>query len=177
MPPEIAALIDKPHLLMAVLAAGAVLGMTIEQISAKMRRQAWRRRNAGHWQKRGRRPNAPADQDQPKATLHPRQPDAAAQLRIVLGADFALQPLLNKSEARLFRQLDPMVIACNPTWQVMAQVSLGEILRCDDAEAYRCINSKRVVLLLVDGDGIPRHALEAQGGAHHQGTAAARDAY
>jgi Protein of unknown function (DUF2726) len=31
-------------------------------------------------------------------------------------------------------------------------------------------------LLLVDGDCLPRHAIEYQGGAHHQGTADARDA-
>lgn len=31
-------------------------------------------------------------------------------------------------------------------------------------------------LLLVDGDCRPRHAVEYQGGGHHQGTAAARDA-
>ena len=43
-------------------------------------------------------------------------------------------------------------------------------------DAYGCINAKRVDLLLVDGDCQPRHAIEYQGGAHHQGTAAARDA-
>lgn len=69
-----------------------------------------------------------------------------------------------------------MVITCNPGWQVMAQVSLGEILRSVDAEAYSCINSKRVDLLLVDENCQPRHALEYQGHAHHQGSAAARDA-
>ena len=69
-----------------------------------------------------------------------------------------------------------MVIGRNPKWQVMAQVSLGEILRSNDADAYRCINSKRVDLLLVDADCQPRHAVEYQGMAHHQGTAAARDA-
>lgn len=93
-----------------------------------------------------------------------------------MGADFTIQPLLNRSEARVFKELDRMVIGCNPGWQVMAQVSLGEILRSKDAEAYRCINSKRVDLLLVDGDCQPMHAIEYQGGAHHQGTAAARDA-
>ena len=106
----------------------------------------------------------------------PKQPDAADQLRIVMGANFTIQPLLNKSEARVFKELDRLVIGCNPAWQVMAQVSLGEILRSKDADAYRCINSKRVDLLLVDGDCQPRHAIEYQGGAHHQGTAAARDA-
>ena len=62
-------------------------------------------------------------------------PDAADQLRTVMKADFKPQPLLNKSEARLFRATDKMVIELAPPgWQVMAQVSLGEILRCDDAE-------------------------------------------
>jgi GAF domain-containing protein len=93
-----------------------------------------------------------------------------------MGADFTIQPLLNKSEARVFSELHRAVSACNPTWHVMAQVSLGEILVSADAEAYRCINAKRVDLLLVDGDCRPRHAIEYQGGAHHQGTAAARDA-
>jgi hypothetical protein len=93
-----------------------------------------------------------------------------------MNATFETRPLLNKSEARVFRELDRIVISCNPEWQVMAQVSLGEILRCRDPDAYRCINSKRVDLLLVDENSRPRHAVEYQGGAHHQGTAAARDA-
>jgi hypothetical protein len=93
-----------------------------------------------------------------------------------MGANFSVQPLLNKSEARVFKELDRIAIACNPGWQVMAQVSLGEILRSKNADAYRCINSKRVDLLLVDGDCQPRHVIEYQGGGHHQGTAAARDA-
>lgn len=93
-----------------------------------------------------------------------------------MGANFTSRPLLNKSEVRVFKELDRIVIGCNPAWQVMAQVSLGEILRCEDADAFSCINSKRVDLLLMDGDCQPRHALEYQGGAHYQGTAAARDA-
>lgn len=93
-----------------------------------------------------------------------------------MGADFTIQPILNKSEARVFKELDRIVIGCNPGWQVMAQVSLDEIIRRKDAVAYSCINSKRVDLLLMDEDCQPRHAIEYQGGAHHQGTAAARDA-
>ena len=91
-------------------------------------------------------------------------------------ASFTAQPLLNKKEARVFKELDQMVLSCNPAWQVMAQVSLGEVLRSNDAKAYSCVNSKRVDLLLVDEKCQPRHAIEYQGGAHHQGTAAARDA-
>jgi hypothetical protein len=58
----------------------------------------------------------------------------------------------------------------------MAQVSLGEILRSKDADAFSCINSKRVDMLLIDEDCRPRHAIEYHGGGHYQGTAAARDA-
>jgi hypothetical protein len=67
-------------------------------------------------------------------------------------------------------------MARNATWQVMAQVSLGEILRSKDTEAFRCINSKRVDMLLVDADCMPRYAIEYQGEGHHQSAAAARDA-
>lgn len=102
--------------------------------------------------------------------------DAADQLRIVMDADFTIQPLLNKSEARLFKELCPLVTERNPGWQVMAQVSLGEILHCKDRGAFSCINSKRVDFLLMDDDCQPRHAIEYQGGAHYQRSAAARDA-
>jgi hypothetical protein len=105
-------------------------------------------------------------------------PDAADQLRTVMKADFKAQPLLNKSETRLFKSLDKMVIEMRPGWQVMAQVSLGEILRCEDKDAYACINSKRVDLLIVDADCKPVHAIEYQGGGHYKGAhaTAARDA-
>ncbi len=93
-----------------------------------------------------------------------------------MAADFTLQPLLNRSEARVFKELDRIVLSLKPGWQVMAQVSLGEILTCKDPDAYRCINSKRVDLLVVDENCQPLHALEYQGTGHHQGTAAARDA-
>lgn len=174
MPPEIVALLDKPHLLIAVLAVGVLFGVMVERFAAQMRRRAWRERNRSHWSKwrGGKVAKGPW---LAKSDPVPKQPDAADQLRIVMGADFTAQSLLNKSEARVFKELDRIVIGCNPGWQVMAQVSLGEILRSKDAEAYRCINSKRVDLLLVDEECQPRHAIEYQGGAHHQGTAAARD--
>ena len=177
MPPEIVALIEKPYLLIAVLLVGAFAGMVIEGHLSKMRRRSWRERN--HWQWESKRNGADIAsgpwlaKSDPAA---PKQPDAVDQLRIVMAASFTIQPLLNRSEARVFKELDRIVISCNPGWQVMAQVSLGEILRCKDANAYSCINSKRVDLLLMDQDCQPRHAIEYQGGAHHQGTAAARDA-
>jgi hypothetical protein len=104
-------------------------------------------------------------------------PDAAEQLRIVMASDFHAQPLLNKSEKRLFEVLDRLVIELAPPgWQVMAQVSLGEILKSPSKDAFLAINSKRVDLLIVDADARPVHAIEYQGAGHHQGAAAARDA-
>ena len=177
MPPEIVALIDKPHLLIAILLIGALAGMTVERFLPKTRQQAWRGRNRWRWEGKGDGGNIATGSWAAKADpAAPKQLDAADQLRIVMGADFITRPLLNKGEARVFRELDRIVISCNPSWQVMAQVSLGEILRCKDADAYSCINSKRVDLLLVDEDCEPRHAIEYQGAAHYQGTAAARDA-
>ena len=177
MPPEIIALIDKPHLLIAVLLVGAFAGMTVERFLSQVRRQAWREKNRWRWErKRSGEDVAGGPWLAKPVPPVAKQPDAADQLRIVMGADFTIQPLLNRSEARVFKELDRVVVSCNPKWQVMAQVSLGEILRSRDPVAYGCINSKRVDLLLMDEDCQPRHAIEYQGGAHHQGTAAARDA-
>jgi hypothetical protein len=177
MPPEILALIDKPLSLVAVMFVGALFGMAVEQFVSKQKRAAWRRRNAPRLRS-GRTGNG-GGTSAPKHDALPQVPDAADQLRTVMKADFKPQPLLNKSEARLIRAMDKMVIELAPPgWQVMAQVSLGEILRCDDKEAYGCINSKRVDLLIVDAECKPLHAIEYQGGAHYKGAhaTAARDA-
>jgi hypothetical protein len=157
-----------------LLSLGGIFGMLIERALARQRREAWKSRNQSkfkqRWGEKSRTWTPKAVPPEPKLT------DAADQLRIVMGADFISQPLLNRSEARVFRELDQHVIEANPGWQVMAQVSLGEILSSTNSEAYSCINSKRVDLLLVDEDCQPRHALEYQGGGHYQSTAAARDA-
>jgi hypothetical protein len=177
MTSELAPLFDKPLLLFIVLFIGGLAGMKVESFVARQRREAWKSKNKGRWEKKGNGavalgPWAP----KPDATPVKKAPDAADQLRIVMGADFSIQPLLNKSEARLFWELDRLVQARNSGWQVMAQVSLGEILRTKAKDAYGCINAKRVDLLLVDGECQPIAAIEDQGGGHHQGTAAARDA-
>ena len=161
-----------------VFVIGAFAGVQFEKASAKERRAAWRRRNGN-----GSRKQKNWREQYRELAYQPRGedakvPDAADQLRTVMKADFTPQPLLNKSEARLFKAMDKMVLGMRPDWQVMAQVSLGEILRCKDADAYRCINSKRVDLLIVDEECRPLHAIEYQGGAHFKGAhaTAARDA-
>jgi len=156
-------------------AIGLYAGVQFEKITAKGRRDEWRRRKG--WDKRRETATSPLAA---KLGLVPetKLPDAADQLRTVMKADFKAQPLLNKSEARLFKAIDKWVIDLRPGWQVMAQVSLGEILKCEDKAAYACINSKRVDLLIVDDECRPLHAIEYQGGAHFKGAhaTAARDA-
>jgi hypothetical protein len=171
MPPEIAALIDKPWLLAIILAIGAACGMAAERVAENMkraeRRAFWKGRNSAS---RAKSKVVPFKGPTPSI-------DAAAdQLKAVMKAGFRSRRLLNRPEAEVFKALDRAVIARNPQWQVMAQVSLGEFLASEDAEAYRCINSKRVDFALMDGDCRVLHALEYQGGGHHQGSAAARDA-
>lgn len=160
-----------PTAVLIALAFGIWLGMRLKVLLWQLNRGDRKgRRYKGHDK---------VSPFQPKATLiPPKTPDAPDQLRIVMKADFKAQPLLNKSEARLFKSLDKMVLELRPDWQVMAQVSLGEILRCEDRDAYACINAKRVDLLIVDGDSKPIHAIEYQGGGHFKGAhaTAARDA-
>jgi hypothetical protein len=168
---------DKPELLIAALFVGLIIGMAVEQLLATTRKRTWRRRNRSRSEKKRGNESIMLGPRLPILAAKPMRPIGATdQLRIVMNSHFTMQPLLNRSEARVFRELDSIVVGCNSSWQVMAQVSLGEILRSTDADAYSCINSKRVDLLLVDSNCRPRHVIEYQGGAHHQSAAAARDA-
>jgi len=179
MPPEILALIDKPWLLLAVLAVGAACGMFTERVAEKMsraqRRTYWEKRKARTQDKGAGRYGAQIAA-LGKRPAERKVPDAADQLRIVMEAEFRAQALLNKPERRLLAHLDRALAEETSGWRAMGQVSLGEILASEDKEAYLAINSKRVDLLIVDADCRPLHAVEFQGTGHHQGTAAARDA-
>ena len=180
MPPEIFALIDKPMLLAALLAVGAFFGMFVERFvergEREKRKAYWRGRKQGGDKVtpfRKEKTSIPLKGTPERAAL-----DAAEQLRCVMEADFSARALLNRPEAAVFKALDSAVIARNPNWQVMAQVSLGEFLASDDADAFFAINSKRVDFALMDDKCRVRRALEYQGTGHHQpgGAAAARDA-
>lgn len=182
MPPEIVALIDKPLLLALVIGLGVVCGMFAERIHAKLlkaeRRAYWDKRNGK--QNSGQVTGFKRDKQAPplKGTPERANLDAAEQLRCVMEADFTERALLNRPEAAVFKALDAAVIARNPGWQVMAQVSLGEFLASKDSAAFLAINSKRVDFALMDEHARIRHALEYQGTGHHLpgGAAAARDA-
>ncbi len=171
-------LLDRPVALIIVLAIGALIGATVERtlegFDREKRRAYWRGHNAAKGSGKGNRPG-PAAQKEPEAQ---RADLAADQLKAVMAAKFMPRPLLNRPEAAVFKALDAAVIARNPGWQVMAQVSLGEFLGSSDKDAFAAINSKRVDFALMDEQACVRHVIEYQGTGHHQagGAAAARDA-
>ncbi len=178
MPSEIVALIDKPWLLAAVLAVGAVCGIIVERFvegqNSAERRAYWQGRNAGG--KRGWGNLAQFKAVPLKGTAERAAFDVTEQLRLVMAADFQSRALLGAGERRLLAHLDKILAEEAPGWRAMGQVSLGEILASADKNAYFAINSKRVDLLIVDAECRPLHAVEFQGKGHHQSTAAARDA-
>jgi hypothetical protein len=186
-------LLDRPLALLVVLLIGALIGALIgigferafAKADAARRKAYWRGRNAGKSGKKGPslKTIEAAERKQRVASgsaalgLHDAADFAADQLKLVSGATFTARSLLNKSEAKVFAALDKAVIARNPGWQVMAQVSLGEFLASPDDEAFRAINSKRVDFALMDEHCRVVHALEYQGSGHHlNASTAARDA-
>ena len=157
---DLLALLDKPLLLLIVLTIGGVIGIALEsalnRIERERRKAYWRGRNAGKGQF-----GKAARKDAPRKEPEARDADiATAQLKAVMRASFRPRALLNRPETLVFKALDKAVIARNPGWQVMAQVSLGEFLASDDKDAYLCINSKRVDFALMDPEANVRHALE-----------------
>ena len=170
-------LLDRPVALLIVLAIGALIGAAVQRFiergEREKRRAYWRGRNAG---KRKGGDNVRALRSGKESQVE-RADFAADQLKSVSRARFTSRPLLNRSEAKVFEALDAAVIARNPKWQVMAQVSLGEFLASSDKDAFLAVNSKRVDFALMDDNARVVHALEYQGSGHHSGTsAAARDA-
>ena len=157
--------LDDPKVI--ILGVIVILVFLATQWNKAGKKQSYRERRGGY------RPNLKVV---PKAGEDPALASAAEQLRTVMGADFKSRSLLNRPEAVVFKALDEAVIARNSSWQVMAQVSLGEFLSSPDRKAYGCVNSKRVDFALMDEKCCVRHALEYQGDGHHQGNAAARDA-
>lgn len=159
-----------------LLVAGAILlGVQSERWRARSAAKAWGKRRGAGWRPRIVRSASSAQHRPGDAATLPAF-DAAEQLRCVMGAKFDRRPLLSKSEARVFFAAERAIREAGLGWRVMAQVCLGEILRCADERAFAAVNSKRVDMLIVTGGGMPLAAIEYQGSGHHQGTAAARDA-
>lgn len=172
---DLIALLDKPLLLLIVMAVGGVIGIllenTLNKIDRERARAYWRGRNAAKGKSNGKA-LLPPGKAKPGGAGH-----AAEQLRLVMQAAFQRRALLNQKERRLLACLDKALADEAPGWRAMGQVSLGEVLSSKDEAAYYAVNSKRVDLLVVDAECQPLFAIEYQGTGHHLGkTAIARDA-
>jgi len=167
------ALLAEPLLLLVILAVGAAIGIAVEkfftQAQNERRRAYWRGRNSGKPRGRSVVPISPRKSGEINV--------AADQLAIVMEADFEAQALLNGKEIPVLACLDKILAEEAPGWRIMAQVSLGEVLKSRKTEAFLAVNSKRVDFLVIDAECRPVCAIEYHGNGHHLGkTAAARDA-
>ncbi len=95
---------EKPELLIAALFVGIIIGMAVEHSLTATSRQAWRERNRSRSKERRWNDRVIHGSWLQTPAAQPSRPiDATDQLRIVMGSKFTIQPLLNKSEARVFR--------------------------------------------------------------------------
>ncbi|MEM9740851.1 MAG: DUF2726 domain-containing protein, partial [Pseudomonadota bacterium] len=98
--------------------------------------------------------------------------------------NFERQKLLNSSEARVFAALEGIVAEVGGGCRVMAQTSVGELLKPQSnsgdwkmrKDAYASINSKRFDFAIVDRSGLLALAVEYQGKGHHREKSFMRDA-
>jgi len=105
-------------------------------------------------------------------------PHDEMQLNYVKNAVFSSVSLMNKYEYWIFRDIEELIKKHNKgyvEYRLMAQVSLGEILKSKNKNAYRSINSKRVDMLIINCYGKPICAIEYQGSGHYQGNYKIRD--
>ena len=81
--------------------------------------------------------------------------------------------LLNHTEKLIYWKL---VRFLKKSYCVNPQVSLGEILICEDELGYRAINSKRSDFVITDRQFRPIAIIEYQGSGHYQSNSENRDA-
>lgn len=97
--------------------------------------------------------------------------DPAHQMDAIAHTDFEITPLLNREEARLLPLLESCTRQVGKGHRVMAQTSMGEIIRPKQAgttkeqrsAAYASINSKRLDSAIFDRFGMLTLAIEYQG--------------
>ncbi|MEL7299002.1 MAG: DUF2726 domain-containing protein [Pseudomonadota bacterium] len=106
------------------------------------------------------------------------------QISAVSKVNFERKKLLNSSEYKVFRELEKMVQEAQNGHRVMAQTSLGELIKPKETsgdwkqrkDAFAAINSKRLDFAIVDRFGMLVLAVEYQGSGHYHQTTFARDA-
>lgn len=120
----------------------------------------------------------PPIKQQPNKDFHLDLRDTGQQLKIVSAqnVEFFSKKLMGYGEYHVFNIIEKEIIKDFQYCRLFAQVSLGEILSSKNEMAHKCINSKRVDLLIIDGGGNPLIVIEYQGKGHHNNNAPARDA-
>ena len=109
--------------------------------------------------------------------------DPKKQMVHVSRVSFETQRLVNKEEERVLTVLEQLIAEVQPTYRLMAQVSLGEILAPDPKTgtkeqvdlARRSINSKRLDFAIFAANHHLRLAIEYQGSGHYSKPALMRD--
>ena len=173
----------------AVVVIGSVLkslrGVWAPRRSGRYRSNSSYKRGPA-WENHNNGQRSASNAEPTLATFPPKQnlSDPRDQLSAVSRVGFEPVPLLNRSEARLLPLLESIVRSANSGHRVMAQTSLGEVIRPsndksskeDQDAAYASINSKRLDFAVIDRFGILRLAVEYQGHGHYRETSFMRDA-
>lgn len=79
---------------------------------------------------------------------------------------FSPRPLVNKSEQRIWREVEAWRIANVPRLSLSTQVSYGEFLTTPRNDHFRAINTKRADFVLWDDLGMVRAVIEYDGRGH-----------
>jgi hypothetical protein len=114
----------------------------------------------------------------------PDPKDPKDQMEYIARVEFEPKRLLNKSEYSVLVILEDVTREINAGLRVMAQTSMGEIIRPkkgsaseDDCNlAFRSINSKRLDFVVINRFGTPVLAIEYQGAGHYHQRSFMRDA-
>ena len=121
---------------------------------------------------------------QPKPAENTNMADPRAQIEAVSQVAFEPVRLLNREEAPLLPLLERCISGLGQGHRVMAQTSLGELIRprrgsADAGQARRAfasINSKRLDFAIIDRRGYLVCAVEYQGSGHYHRESFMRDA-
>lgn len=152
----------------AILAIAVLFLFFFGRSAIRHRRRSGRR---GPFPLRGRSPAA-----------DPRDP--SSQLSFVSRVDFETKPLLNREERPILLLLEGIVREVRSGHRVMAQTSLGEVIRprprgasAEERDlAFRSINSKRLDFAIFNDAGRLVLAVEYQGSGHYHQDSFMRDA-
>lgn len=169
-------------ILLAAFAAFFLGALLYLRLRPRQQRRARRSKTYTAWN--GAAASRPRLVPQPPPPAAPDLHDPAQQLHAIARVEFECTPLLNRQEARLLPLLEATARDLQSGHRVMAQTSLGELIRPksgtasedDRSAAFASINSKRLDFAIIDRGGRLAVAVEYQGSGHHQGTAFMRDA-